>query len=63
MIVKLLEYSYFNKDIFVKVFGGKSFIDDIFEVVDVDFNDGFILFDGMLLKELVLNVCINIVII
>lgn len=54
--VKLLEYSHFNKDISVKVLGGKSFIDDIFEAVDVDPNDGFTLLDGTSLKESALNV-------
>ena len=50
--VKLLEYSHFNKDISVKVLGGKSFIDDIFEAVDVDPNDGFTLLDGTSLKRI-----------
>lgn len=54
--VKLLEYSHFNEDISVKVLGGKSFIDDIFEAVDVDPNDGFTLLDGTSLKESALNV-------
>lgn len=60
--VKLLEYSHFNKDISVKVLGGKSFIDDIFEAVDVDPNDGFTLLDGTSLKESALNVRTNTVI-
>ena len=60
--VKLLEYSHFNKDISVKVPGGKSFIDDIFEAVDVDPNDGFTLLDGTSLKESALNVRTNTVI-
>lgn len=49
IIVKLLVLVKDNIDIDVKVLGGKSFIDDVFEVVNVDLNDGFILLDVILL--------------
>ena len=41
--VKLLALAKDNTDIDVKVLGGKSFIDDVFEAVNVDPNDGFTL--------------------
>lgn len=40
----------------MKVLGGKSFIDDVFEAVNVDPNDGFTLLDATSLQEVTLNV-------
>ena len=49
--MKLMEYHAQNNDIDVKVLGGKSFIDDVFEAVNVDPNDGFTLLDATSLKK------------
>ncbi|QDW85431.1 nucleotide pyrophosphohydrolase [Staphylococcus pasteuri] len=57
--MKLMEYHAQNNDIDVKVLGGKSFIDDVFEAVNVDPNDGFTLLDATSLKEVQLNVRTN----
>lgn len=57
--MKLMEYHVQNNDIDVKVLGGKSFIDDVFEAVNVDPNDGFTLLDATSLKEAQLNVRTN----
>ena len=54
--VKLLALAKDNTDIDVKVLGGKSFIDDVFEAVNVDPNDGFTLLDATSLQEVTLNV-------
>ena len=43
-------------DIEIKVLGGKSFIDDIFEAVKVDPNDGFTLLDATSLSSEQLNI-------
>ena len=53
---KLIEYSQSHDDINVETLGGKSFIDDIFEAVNVDPNDGFTLLDGTALEESMLNI-------
>ncbi|WP_049388974.1 MazG nucleotide pyrophosphohydrolase domain-containing protein [Staphylococcus capitis] len=53
---QLLEYSQSHNDIQVEILGGKSFIDDIFEAVDLDPNDGFTLLDGTAIQESMLNV-------
>ncbi|MCE4967039.1 nucleotide pyrophosphohydrolase [Staphylococcus chromogenes] len=39
----------------VKVIGGRSFIDDVFEAVEVDPNDGFTMLDATALSEVALN--------
>ena len=56
---KLMAYHNQNEDIEVKVLGGKSFIDDVFEAVAVEPNDGFTLLDGTALEEAKLNVRTN----
>ncbi|MCU7258272.1 SAM-dependent methyltransferase, partial [Pseudomonas aeruginosa] len=56
---KLMAYHAQNDDIEVKVLGGKSFIDDVFEAVAVEPNDGFTLLDGTALEEAKLNVRTN----
>ncbi|EHJ08344.1 MazG nucleotide pyrophosphohydrolase domain-containing protein [Staphylococcus simiae] len=45
-----------DKQINVSILGGKSFIDDVFEAVNVDPNDGFTLLDATSLKETQLNI-------
>lgn len=54
--VKLEAYAQQDDDIEIKVLGGKSFIDDIFEAVKVDPNDGFTLLDATSLSSEQLNI-------
>ncbi|MDN8924049.1 nucleotide pyrophosphohydrolase, partial [Staphylococcus aureus] len=54
--VKLLSLAKDNTDIDLKVLGGKSFIDDVFEAVNVDPNDGFKQLEETSLQELTLKV-------
>lgn len=56
---QLLEYSQSYDDIHVNILGGKSFIDDVFEAVMIDPNDGFTMLDGTSLQESMLNVRTN----
>ncbi|MDT3960525.1 MazG nucleotide pyrophosphohydrolase domain-containing protein [Staphylococcus kloosii] len=42
----LLDYAQEQEDLEVEVLGGKSFIDDVFEAVAIDPNDGFTLLDA-----------------
>ncbi|SCT35061.1 MazG nucleotide pyrophosphohydrolase domain-containing protein [Staphylococcus caeli] len=53
---KLEAYAHKHKDIEVEILGGKSFIDDIFEAVKVDPNDGFTLLDATSLDVNQLNI-------
>lgn len=57
--VKLQQYAASHEDIEVVIHGGKSFIDDVFQAVNVDPNDGFTMLDGTALKEVDLNVRTN----
>lgn len=45
-----------HANINVEILGGKSFIDDVFEAVNIDPNDGFTLLDATSLQEVTLNV-------
>ncbi|NWK84893.1 MazG family protein [Staphylococcus sp. GSSP0090] len=54
--VKLETYAQQAGDIEIKVLGGKSFIDDIFEAVKLDPNDGFTLLDVTALSSEQLNI-------
>lgn len=54
--VKLEAYAHQYDDIQVEVLGGKSFIDDIFEAVKIDPNDGFTLLDATSLNSEQLNI-------
>lgn len=52
---KLEAYAVEHDDIEVEVLGGKSFIDDIFEAVKIDPNDGFTMLDGTAIQSEQLN--------
>lgn len=52
----LTAYAAEHDDVEVRVLGGKSFIDDVFEAVQVDPNDGFTLLDGTALRPEQLNI-------
>ncbi|UXV34827.1 SAM-dependent methyltransferase [Staphylococcus sp. IVB6181] len=52
----LTAYAQQHDDIKVEVLGGKSFIDDVFEAVKVDPNEGFTLLDGTALNANQLNI-------
>ena len=52
----LTAYAGSHDDIELQVLGGKSFIDDVFEAVQVDPNDGFTLLDGTALEAAQLNI-------
>ncbi|MCP6559103.1 nucleotide pyrophosphohydrolase, partial [Klebsiella pneumoniae] len=52
----LTTYAQSHPEVEVKVLGGKSFIDDVFEAVQVDPNEGFTLLDGTALKAEQLNI-------
>lgn len=54
--IKLEAYAQQHDDIQVEVLGGKSFIDDVFEAVKVDPNDGFTLLDATSLTSQQLNI-------
>ncbi|UMT81072.1 SAM-dependent methyltransferase [Staphylococcus roterodami] len=54
--VKLQAFADKHASINVEILGGKSFIDDVFEAVNIDPNDGFTLLDATSLQELTLNV-------
>ncbi|KRG11385.1 MazG nucleotide pyrophosphohydrolase domain-containing protein [Staphylococcus sp. NAM3COL9] len=54
--VKLEAYAQKHNDVQVEVLGGKSFIDDIFEAVKLDPNDGFTLLDATAIKKEQLNI-------
>lgn len=54
--VKLQAFADENANINVEILGGKSFIDDVFEAVSIDPNDGFTLLDATSLQEVMLNV-------
>lgn len=54
--VKLEAYAQQNDNIQVEILGGKSFIDDVFEAVKVDPNDGFTLLDATSLTSQQLNI-------
>ncbi|GAA6823808.1 MazG nucleotide pyrophosphohydrolase domain-containing protein [Helicobacter pylori] len=51
----LLDYAQKHEDLEVEVLGGKSFIDDVFEAVAIDPNDGFTLLDATSLVAEQLN--------
>lgn len=51
----LLDYAQAHDDIEVEILGGKSFIDDVFEAVKLDPNDGFTLLDATSLEVEQLN--------
>ncbi|MBF7020749.1 nucleotide pyrophosphohydrolase [Staphylococcus sp. 18_1_E_LY] len=51
----LLDYAQKHADLEVEVLGGKSFIDDVFEAVAIDPNDGFTLLDATSLVAEQLN--------
>ena len=53
---KLELYAKQHSDVEVKVLGGKSFIDDVFEAVKVDPNDGFALLDATNIHEDQINI-------
>lgn len=53
---KLEAYAQHCTDVHVEVMGGKSFIDDIFEAVKIDPNDGFTLLDATAIKKEQLNI-------
>ena len=52
----LTAYAAEHDDVEIRVLGGKSFIDDVFEAVQVDPNDGFTLLDGTALQPEQLNI-------
>lgn len=54
--VKLQAFADNHANINVEILGGKSFIDDVFEAVNIDPNDGFTLLDATSLQEVTLNV-------
>ncbi|MBE5677264.1 nucleotide pyrophosphohydrolase [Staphylococcus sp. SS87] len=54
--VKLQAFADKQANINVVILGGKSFIDDVFEAVNIDPNDGFTLLDATSLQEVTLNV-------
>ncbi|QDZ04092.1 MazG nucleotide pyrophosphohydrolase domain-containing protein [Staphylococcus argenteus] len=54
--VKLQAFADNHANINVEISGGKSFIDDVFEAVNIDPNDGFTLLDATSLQEVTLNV-------
>ncbi|MFH4931375.1 MazG nucleotide pyrophosphohydrolase domain-containing protein [Staphylococcus cohnii] len=54
--VYLEQYAQKHSDIEVEILGGKSFIDDIFEAVKVDPNDGFTMLDAKDLQKEKLNI-------
>ncbi|ANQ63347.1 MazG nucleotide pyrophosphohydrolase domain-containing protein [Staphylococcus equorum] len=54
--VKLEAHAQEHNDVQVEVLGGKSFIDDIFEAVKIDPNDGFTLLDATAIKKEQLNI-------
>ena len=54
--VYLEQYAQQHSDIEVEILGGKSFIDDIFEAVKVDPNDGFTMLDATYLQKEKLNI-------
>lgn len=54
--VKLEAYAQQHDNIQVEILGGKSFIDDVFEAVKVDPNDGFTLLDATSLTSQQLNI-------
>lgn len=54
--VKLKAFADKHANINVEILGGKSFIDDVFEAVNIDPNDGFTLLDATSLQEVTLNV-------
>ncbi|MFW0762042.1 MazG nucleotide pyrophosphohydrolase domain-containing protein [Staphylococcus cohnii] len=54
--VYLEQYAQQHSDIEVEILGGKSFIDDIFEAVKVDPNDGFTMLDATDLHKEKLNI-------
>ena len=54
--VYLEQYAQQHSDIEVEILGGKSFIDDIFEAVKVDPNDGFTMLDATDLQKEKLNI-------
>lgn len=54
--VKLQAFADNHANINVEILGGKSFIDDVFETVNIDPNDGFTLLDATSLQEVTLNV-------
>ncbi|MFH4908412.1 MazG nucleotide pyrophosphohydrolase domain-containing protein [Staphylococcus cohnii] len=54
--VYLEQYAQKHSDIKVEILGGKSFIDDIFEAVKVDPNDGFTMLDATDLQKEKLNI-------
>ncbi|PTI47920.1 MazG nucleotide pyrophosphohydrolase domain-containing protein [Staphylococcus succinus] len=54
--VKLEAYAKTHNDIQIEVLGGKSFIDDIFEAVKIDPNDGFTMLDATAIKANQLNI-------
>lgn len=53
---KLFELTKDSTDIEVEVLGGKSFIDDVFNAVNVDPNDGFTLLDATAIHTAQLNI-------
>lgn len=54
--VKLEAHAQEHNDLQVEVLGGKSFIDDIFEAVKIDPNDGFTLLDATAITKEQLNI-------
>ncbi|CDR25633.1 MazG nucleotide pyrophosphohydrolase domain-containing protein [Staphylococcus argenteus] len=54
--VKLQAFADNHANFNVEILGGKSFIDDVFEAVNIDPNDGFTLLDATSLQEVTLNV-------
>lgn len=54
--VYLEQYAQQHSDIEVEILGGKSFIDDIFEAVKIDPNDGFTMLDATDLQKEKLNI-------
>lgn len=52
---QLLLQNALKHNVAVKVLGGRSFIDDVFEAVDVDPNDGFTMLDATALTVDMLN--------
>lgn len=54
--VKLEQYAQTHADVEVEILGGKSFIDDIFEAIKVDPNDGFTMLDATDIQTEQLNI-------
>lgn len=52
---KLEAYAIIHEDIEIEILGGKSFIDDIFEAVKIDPNDGFTMLDATAINANQLN--------